>query len=101
MNSNRKLRRVNKTQIDSVRYLQKITKAVYVMRSDIDGSKYRFGGIGVKSGNTPIRRLGQCTDVHHGKLKHTWHYIAIAEFPPDTPKQEVRNAEKALRSVLI
>lgn len=101
MTINSKPRRLNATQIDSVECLQEIVKAVYIMRSNMDGSTYRFGGIGLRSGNTPIRRLGQCTHVKDGKVEHTWHYVAIAEFPPDTPMQEVRDAETALRRILI
>lgn len=99
--TNSKPRRLNAAQIDSVKYLQKVLKAVYVMRSDMEISTYRFGGIGLKSGNTPIRRLGQCTHVKDGKVEHTWHYVAIAEFPPDTPMQEVRDAETVLRRLFI
>lgn len=101
MTFNSKPRRLNATQIDSVKCLQKIVKAVYVMRSNMDGRKYRFGGIGLRSGNTPIRRLGQCTHVKDGRVEHTWHFVAIAEFPPDTSMQEVRDAETALRRILI
>jgi len=43
------------------------------MRSDSETNRYRFGGIGVGSGNTPIRRLGQCTNVQDGQVGHTWH----------------------------
>jgi len=95
------MRLLNSSQIDSVKYLQKIKKAIYIMRSDFNSNEYRFGGIGVKSGNTPVRRLGQCTAVNEGQVEHTWHYVAMAEFPPMTPNEEVREAENVLRRILI
>ena len=96
-----KIVRLSVKQIDSVMYLQKVRKAIYVMRSDFESTRYRFGGIGVSSGNTPVRRLGQCTEVRNGQVEHSWHYVAMVELPTNTSTAEVRDGENALRRLLI
>lgn len=101
MKNKTKPRRLSEEQLNSVVHLQKVRKAIYIMRSEFESNRYRFGGIGVSSGNTPIRRLGQCTDVQDGQVEHTWHYVAMVELAADTPMAEVRDAENTLRRLLI
>lgn len=47
---------LNETELNSVKYLNKIRKAVYLMESTLEPGSYRFGGISAMSGqaNSPI-----------------------------------------------
>lgn len=89
----------SKQDLDSVSRLSSVRKAVYLMQSEMDPRRFRFGGIGAIDGqaNTPIRRLGQCTHVEGGMVENTWRYIALVEFEKTTAALEIRNFEKLLR----
>ena len=95
-------RQLSKHEIDSVSYLNKVCKAVYLMQSATEPNLFRFGGIGVRSGqsNTAIRRLGQCTKTEVMPVQ-SWIYLAMIELPTNTPPEEVRRLEKLIRIHLI
>lgn len=90
---------LSKAELDSVERLSSIRKAVYLMESLTTKGSYRFGGIGIKAGhgNTPIRRLGQCTDVKNGKVTSVWKFVAMVEFPSRTSPRSIREMEKVVR----
>jgi hypothetical protein len=92
---------LNKKQCDSVKILEKVTKAIYVMQSTQNKNKYRFGGIGVKGKNSAIRRLGQCAKFDSAGKPHSWKFIIIAELKPKTKALKVRQIENQLRKELI
>ena len=59
---------------DSVRTLATITRAVYVMESDVSPGLYRVGCIGGNGKNTALKRLAQCTSWSETKRRHAgWH----------------------------
>jgi hypothetical protein len=91
----------NKTKFDSVRILEKITKAIYVMQCSQNKNKYRFGGIGIKGKNSAIRRLGQCAKFDSAGKPRTWKFIIIAELSPKTKAVKVRQIENQLRKEFI
>jgi hypothetical protein len=92
---------LNKKQCDSVRILEKITKAIYVMQCSQNKNKYRFGGIGVKGKNSAMRRLGQCAKFDSAGKSCTWKFIIIAELSPKTKPVKVRLIENQLRKEFI
>lgn len=94
---------LSKAELDSVGRLSSIRKAVYLMESLTTKGCYRFGGIGIRAGhgNTPIRRLGQCTDVKNGEVKSVWKFVAMVEFPPRTSPKYIRHMEKVVRDYLF
>jgi hypothetical protein len=84
------------SEIDSVRGLSRIKKAVYIMQCQDSPSVFRFGCIGGKAGelfNTAVRRLGQ--NLHKGR--EIWNYAAVFEVPPDMDPASIRTLEKELK----
>ena len=88
-------------QSDSIGHLKVVRRAIYIMRSDVHPDQYRFGAIGIRNGNTAVRRLGQCVKVVKGQVVHSWHYFVVAQLPDATPFKEVRRMEKILKRTLI
>ncbi len=89
------------SQCDSVKILRTVTKAVYVMQSDMDPHYFRFGAIGIRGVNTGVRRLGQCVGVKDGAVDHSWHFLVIAHFIDTTPRDVIGRIEKILRREFI
>lgn len=59
---------------NSVECLSTITRAIYVMKSSIDGA-YRFGAVGVNGqNNTALARLSKCLDVNNGVVMEYFTY---------------------------
>jgi len=90
-------------ELNSVAYLSSVRKAVYMMQCIDDKNLYRFGGIGAIEGNanTPIRRLGQCSESSNGSIDCQWTYIAMALCHVEKSGQDIRNLEKLIRNYLF
>lgn len=100
--SNQAATLLNTKKCDSVQHLRFIKKVIYIMRSDMDQNRYRFGGIGVNgNANSAVKRLGQCVKVTGGNITHSWHYLVIAQLPDNTSPEEVRCYERVLRQKMI
>ena len=89
---------LDSNQCDSVRTIARITKAIYVMESDVHSALYRVGCIGANGNNNAIRRLAQCAQWNEQRNCHVgWRYMLLKTLDQRS-REACREAEQCLRA---